>query len=101
MSPTKKSINKKILINRVYELVDCRKSMVERVIETFLDEIEAELLKGRNVHLVGFGTFECRHKAGREGRDPMTHLPIQIPESAHVAFKMGHTLKKGIRGEKK
>lgn len=101
MSSDKKTVNKKVLIHRVYELVDCQKAMVERVIETFLDEIEAEILKGVNVHLVGFGTFECRRKSQREGRDPVTHHPIQIPESVHVAFKMGNTLKKGLRSAKK
>ena len=90
-------VNKKQLIDRVHEYVDCHKSMVKKVVENLLEEMEKELINGGKVHLVGFGSFECRRKPAREGRDPINHEKIHIPSSIHVGFKMGNKLKTQLR----
>lgn len=90
-------MNKRELIDRVTEQVDCPKKLVRRIIECSIEEIEEELSKGKRVQLVGFGSFDLRRKPGRQGRDPHTHQPLWIDESIHVGFKMGHRLKNLIK----
>ncbi|MDD2572451.1 MAG: HU family DNA-binding protein, partial [Eubacteriales bacterium] len=43
--------------------------------------------------LVGFGTFEVRHRAARKGRNPSTKEEIMIPAAKAPAFKAGKGLK--------
>ena len=52
------------------------------------------LEKGEKVQLIGFGTFEVRERAAREGRNPKTNETIHIPASKVPAFKAGHEFKK-------
>lgn len=40
-----------------------------------------------------FGTFNIRHRKAREGRNPQTGEPLQIPASNTVSFKPSPTFK--------
>jgi len=51
------------------------------------------LAEGEKVQLVGFGTFEVRERAAREGRNPRTKEVIQIPASKVPVFKPGKDFK--------
>ena len=46
--------------------------------------------------LVGFGTFNVRHRAARTGRNPQTGATIQIAASKSVGFKAGKALKESL-----
>ena len=51
---------------------------------------------GVKVLLVGFGTFEVRDRAAREGKNPATGETISIPATKVPAFKAGKALKDAI-----
>jgi DNA-binding protein HU-beta len=55
--------------------------------------IAAELKKGGQVRIAGFGNFEIRKRAGRRGRDPRTGGEIAIKASTVPAFRPGQALK--------
>ncbi|MDD4527712.1 MAG: HU family DNA-binding protein [Candidatus Margulisbacteria bacterium] len=92
-------MNKKVLIDKITERVDMTKKDVAYFIDVCFDEIIEALKKEKNVNLVGFGSFEVRHRAAREGRSPIDHSKITIPSSNYVGFKSGSALKKAIRGK--
>ena len=48
---------------------------------------------GEKVQLVGFGTFEVRDRAERDGINPATGKTIKIPATKVPAFKAGKALK--------
>ena len=52
--------------------------------------------KAEKVQLVGFGTFELRHRNERTGRDPRTNEAIKIPASNVPAFKAGKVFKDAV-----
>lgn len=53
-----------------------------------------EALKaGDKIALVGFGTFELRDKAAREGINPATGKKVQIAASKAPALKFGKAFK--------
>lgn len=51
---------------------------------------------GENVALVGFGTFEVKERAAREGRNPQTGAAIQIAAAKLPGFKPGKGLKDAL-----
>ena len=55
------------------------------------------LVNGEKVQLVGFGTFETRERAARQGRNPRDpQQVINIPASKAPVFKAGKVLKEAI-----
>jgi len=66
------------------------------VIDAILDSITAELKKGSEVRLVGFGTFVVSHRAATEGRNPRTGEAIKIPAKKLPRFRAGKGLKDAI-----
>ena len=59
--------------------------------------IAEELAGGGKVTISGFGTFECRNRKPRQGRNPRTGEMIQIPSSRAPVFKAGKPLKDRLR----
>ena len=55
--------------------------------------IAAELRRGGKVAISGFGNFELRTRAGREGRNPRTGKTINIKASTVPAFRAARALK--------
>ena len=69
----------------------------DKALAAVLDVVTEALAKGDKVQLTGFGTFEVRAKAAREGRNPKTGAAIKVPASKAPAFKAGATLKKAVK----
>ncbi len=89
-------MNKKVLIDRITERVDISKKDVSLLVEVCFDEIIDSLRRGESVGIVGFGSFEVRHRDAREGRSPINHDKIIVPSSNYVGFKAGSELKKAV-----
>lgn len=61
--------------------------------DAFVDVVTDALKQGDKVQLVGFGTFEVREKAAREGINPQTKQKVTIPASKAPALKFGKAYK--------
>jgi DNA-binding protein HU-alpha len=66
------------------------------VLSAILDEITNSLSREESVSLIGFGTFEVRHRNARTGKNPQTGEPLQIAASNTVGFKPGKALKETV-----
>lgn len=62
------------------------KADVKRIVEDVIEYIESNVEKGEKVTLVGFGTFELRDRAERNGRNPQTGESIKIPAKKAPGF---------------
>jgi DNA-binding protein HU-beta len=91
-------MNRKELIDALADKTDSTKVDADKAIGALIDIITATLKKGDNVALVGFGTFEVRKRAARNGRNPSTGAAIKIKASKAPAFKAGATLKTAVNG---
>ena len=69
------------------------KKDAEAALKAFIGVVSAELKKGEKVQLVGFGTFDVKTRAAREGINPRTKEKIQIAASKLPSFKAGKALK--------
>jgi DNA-binding protein HU-beta len=69
------------------------KKDAELALKSLIESVEEALEKGDKVQLVGFGTFETRERAAREGRNPRTKEVIKIPATTVPVFKAGKEFK--------
>ncbi len=84
------------LVNVVVAETDVPKKTVESVVNATIEAIANALKEGDKVQLIGFGTFESKKVAAREGHNPKTGETIQIPESKKVSFSASKALKDSL-----
>ena len=94
-------MNRQELIAALADKTGSSKADADRSITALIDIVTTSLKKGDNVQLVGFGTFEVRKRAARNGRNPATGAAIKIKASKQPAFKAGAGLKAAVNGAKK
>ncbi len=75
---------------------DLTKEQANQALTAIIDEITNALNREESVNLVGFGTFQQRHRGARMGKNPQTGEPIQIKASNTVAFKPGKALREAV-----
>ena len=69
-------------------------AVVESVFSTIVDTVAA----GENVSLLGFGTFEKKHRGVRVGRKPSTGEQMGCAASDVPVFKAGKAFKDKVNG---
>ena len=89
-------MNKAELIASVAEKANLTKKDSECAVNAFVATVTESLKKGEKISLVGFGTFEVRERAAREGINPQTKATIKIPAKKAPVFKAGKALKDSV-----
>lgn len=89
-------MNKAELIASMAEKSNLTKKDAEMALKSFIESVQETLESGDKVQLVGFGTFETRERAAREGRNPRTKEVISIPASKAPVFKAGKEFKERV-----
>ena len=85
-------MNKQQLCAYVSKKTKMPKSRVLSVIDSCFDEIEKELKKGKEVRMVGFGTWKKVRRKARPGRNPQTGKTLTIKARNVAKFTMGQHL---------
>lgn len=91
------TINKKALAETLATKLDISKKDATEVVELVLDEMKAVLEEGNTLDLAGFGKFEVRERAARDGFNPQTKEKIKIPATKAVGFKPAKALKEAVK----
>lgn len=86
-------MNKSELVAKIAEEVSLKKSDVEKVLDAFVSNVKDVMAKGDKLQLVGFGTFEAKDRAAKEGVNPVTGEKIAIAACKVPSFKAGKALK--------
>ena len=89
-------MNKTDLVNVVAAETQFTKKDVEAAINATFEAIANALKEGDKVQLIGFGTFEVKEAAAREGRNPKTGEAIKIPAAKRPAFSASKVLKDSV-----
>ena len=84
------------LISAVAQKTQLSKKESDKAVAAVLEAITETLKSGEKVSLVGFGTFEVKERAAREGINPRTKEKITIPASKLPSFKAGKALKEEV-----
>lgn len=89
-------MNRSELIDAIAQKSGVSKKDIGEVISALTDTVGEALEKGDKIALIGFGTFETRERAARNGRNPQTGAIVKIAASKAPAFKPGAELKKRV-----
>lgn len=84
------------LVAYIADEADIPNDKAGQVLASILDEVTNALARRESVSLIGFGTFEPRHRSARAGKNPRTGEQIQIAASNSVGFKPGKALRDAI-----
>jgi len=72
------------------------KQQAQSAVESMFDAITAELARGGQVQLTGFGSFRVGERAARTARNPQTGKPVKVAAHKAPVFKPGAALKAAI-----
>lgn len=88
-----KRFHKTDLTDIVAENQNVSKKQAAEQVDAVLDAL-AQLLDtpGKSVQLRDFGTFHCKIRAARTGRNPQTGAPVQISAKQTITFKPSKAL---------
>ncbi|HGJ5867560.1 HU family DNA-binding protein [Arsenophonus nasoniae] len=90
-------MNKTELINKVSEKSGLGKKDAEKAVNAFTETVTEALKSGNDVQLVGFGSFQVKPRAAREGRNPKTGETLKIAAANVPSFKAGQRLKEAVK----
>lgn len=89
-------VTKQAVVDAIAEEAELTKAEANKALDAVINCIKGNLADGNSVGLIGFGTFEVRTRAAREGRNPQTGATITIPEKKVPAFKAGKGLRDSV-----
>ncbi len=93
-------MNKSELIDALAAKTDTTKAAAGQAIEALIDIITAEVAKGEDVTLIGFGTFKASQREARTGRNPKTGEALTIAATTVPTFKAGAGFKAAVANKK-
>ena len=86
-------MNKTELVAALAEKAEVSKKDAEKVLNAFVEKVQDAVKADDKVQLVGFGTFESKARAARDGKNPQTGEAIKIAACKVPAFKAGKAFK--------
>ena len=89
-------MNKTELVEFIDTQADLSKAKAAEAVDAFVEAVTTSLKKGKDVTLVGFGTFTISKRAARTGRNPQTGATIKIAASKAPKFRPGKSLKDAV-----
>ena len=92
-------MNKEELVQEISKKAKVTQKEAGEVLNALVDTIQKTVSKGKKVTLVGFGTFESRMRAARNGRNPQTGKEISIPAKTVPVFSAGKKFKTVVNGK--
>ena len=92
------TVTKGHLVDKMVEATGLGKKDVKAVVDGVFASITEHLTRGDKVQITGFGSFEVRERAARQGVNPSTGDKIDIAASKAPAFKAGKSLRDSVKG---
>ena len=90
------TITKKELVDQIADAHSCKRVLVKRIIQSFLDSIITELGRGNRLEFRDFGVFESKLRAARVAQNPKTLERVSVPSKRTVKFKVGRVMKQRL-----
>jgi DNA-binding protein HU-beta len=94
-------MNKGELVDAIWEKAGVSKSKADAILAALADTIVTTVGIGEKVTLAGFGSFEKRDRAAREGRNPKTGESITIAATTVPTFSAGKAFKETVAAKPK
>ncbi len=89
-------MNKGELIDFVATEMESTKAEATKAVEAVMQAIQEGVKTKDKVTITGFGTFQKKHRAERQGINPATKQPMTIAASTTCSFKPATAFKEAI-----
>lgn len=86
------------LIAAMSDAAGITRDQAKRALEAFTDGVTGSLKGGRDVRIVGFGSFLSVHRKAGVARNPQTGETISRAASRTARFRPGEGLKSALNG---
>jgi DNA-binding protein HU-beta len=86
-------VNKAQLVDLLSQNTKMTKMQTELFLDAAIEIIQGAIASGKDVKLVGFGTFSSLEKKARKGRNPKTGEVVEIPCQKVPRFRPGKEFK--------
>ena len=90
-------MNREELVKEIAKSTKLSQKSVSEILSATVESIQNTVKKGDKVTLVGFGTFESRRRAARNGRNPQTGKEIKIAAKTVPVFSAGKKFKELVK----
>lgn len=86
-------MNKAELVDAIARKTGETKRLTEGFVDAMIETLIETVAEGDKVSIVGFGSFEKKHREARKGRNPRTGETIEIAAKSYPAFTPGKGFK--------
>ncbi|HEY9017695.1 MAG: HU family DNA-binding protein [Methyloprofundus sp.] len=90
-------MSKETLVNRIVEAEGISRRDAVKAVDMVFGAVQASLVAGDDITIVGFGKFSVKDRPARTGRNPSTGETIQIAASKAPSFSAGKSLKDALK----
>jgi integration host factor subunit beta len=90
------AMTKAELVARIADQTQLTRQQITMIVDIFLQCIIDALRGDDKVELRGFGSFRCRHRQPRTGRNPKTGMPVQVPAKTMPFFKASKAVQENL-----
>lgn len=91
-----RDVSKGDLVQSVAASAGLSREQAKLAVDGVIEAISGALKNGRDVRLVGFGTFTLARRKASTGRNPRTGESIVLKASAKPSFKAGKSLRDSV-----
>jgi len=89
-------MNKQEFVKHIAEQHKCTQVEAEKAIDIFTSSVIDALGDGKEISLIGFGSFSVSKVEAREGINPKSREKIKIAAYNQPKFKVGQKLKDAV-----
>ncbi len=88
--------SKNDLVNTIAEANGLTKSLATKILDSTFETIQDWVASGKELNIIGFGTFTFSNREERTGKNPLTGAMITIAASRLPKFKAGKAFKDAV-----
>ncbi len=89
-------MNKTEFVKHIAQQHNCSQVEADKIIDMFTSSVIDAMGQGKEISLIGFGSFSVQRVEAREGRNPRTGDALKIAAYNQPKFKVGQKLKDAV-----
>ena len=93
-------MNKSELISSISSASGLTKTDSEKALNAFISTVYSSLKSGKEIRLVGFGTFSTYKRSATTAINPRTRQTVKVPARKVAKFKAGKSLQEAVNSKK-
>ena len=84
-------------VKQVAEATGCTQVLVKQVLSAAVDQIKENLVKGTEMHFMGFANFGIKARAAKTGVNPFTKKKMKVAACKVPTVKLSATFKQLLK----